>query len=209
MIICCHGEITRQWDEQELADKLQLLPADLQQVALRKRRWIDKQLSIAGKLLLAKVLKKLGSNLSLLNMEYNGYKRPYFDDGIDFNISHSGDRVICCGTDKGQIGIDIEQIKTISLADYPDYFTKNEWDYIEGHEDEFEGFYNLWTRKEAVLKAIGTGFHIPLSSVDVLADRVEYDDITYYIKRLPIAVGYPCHIASTVPDDVKLIAVEL
>lgn len=209
MIICCHSEIARRWDEQELTDKLMLLPADLQQAALRKRRWMDKQLFIAGKLLLLRVLKDMGSPLSLSGIQYDTHKRPYFNGGVDFNISHSGARVICCATDKGKIGIDIEQIKTISLADYPDYFTKNEWDYIDGHEDEFKGFYNLWTRKEAVLKAIGTGFHTPLSSVDVVADRIEYDNITYYIQPLTIAPGYPCHIASTLKQEVTLMRIEL
>lgn len=209
MIICFHSEIARQWGEQELTDKLMLLPPDLQQAALRKRRWMDKQLFIAGKLLLWQVLQYMGSSLSLPDIEYDNHKRPYLDGGIDFNISHSGNRVTCCATDQGKIGIDIEQIKTISLADYPDYFTKNEWDYIDGHEDEFKGFYNLWTRKEAVLKAIGTGFHTPLSSVDVAADRIEYDNITYYIQSLDIAAGYPCHIASTIKHNVKLTRIEL
>lgn len=209
MIICRHSEIARRWDEQELTDKLMLLSADLQQAALRKRRWMDKQLFIAGKILLLQVLKDMGNPLSLSDLRYNTHKRPYFDAGVDFNISHSGTRVICCATDQGKIGIDIEQIKTISLSDYPDYFTKNEWDYIDGHEREFKGFYNLWTRKEAVLKAIGTGFHAPLSSVDVVADRVEYDNITYYIQPLTIAPGYPCHIASTVKQEVTLMRIEL
>lgn len=209
MIICCHSEIARQWDEQELSDRLLLLPPELQQTALRKRRWIDKQLSIAGKLLLLQVLKKMGGQLSLSDLQYNPHKRPYFDGNIDFNISHSGTRVICCATEHGRIGIDIEQIKTISLSEYPDYFTKNEWDYIDGHEDEFKGFYNLWTRKEAVLKAIGSGFHTPLSSVDVVADCIEYDNISYHIRRLDIASDYPCHIASTMKDEVKLMRIEL
>jgi 4'-phosphopantetheinyl transferase len=158
---------------------------------------------------LTEVLKNLGSKLALTHLKYNTHKRPYFGGAIDFNISHSGTRVICCGTDKGKIGVDIEQIKTISLSDYPDYFTKNEWDYINGHKDKLAGFCNLWTRKEAVLKAIGTGFHTPLSSVDVVANSIEYDNIAYHIQPLYIAPGYPCHIASTVKDGVKLMTIEL
>jgi 4'-phosphopantetheinyl transferase len=209
MIICCHSEITRQWDERELADKLLLLPPDLQQAALRKRRRIDKQLSIAGKLLLQQVLKEMDGTLLLSDLQYNAHNRPYFDGNIDFSISHSGTRVICCATDQGKIGIDIEHVKTISLSEYPDYFTKNEWDYIDGHEDEFKGFYNLWTRKEAILKAIGTGFHTPLSSVDVVADSVEYGGVIYHIQPLPIAADYPCHIASTTNETVSLMPIEL
>ena len=55
MITCCYTEIKHEWSEQELADKLALLPENLQQQALSKRQWMDRQLSIAGKLLLLKV----------------------------------------------------------------------------------------------------------------------------------------------------------
>ncbi|MBS1532339.1 MAG: 4'-phosphopantetheinyl transferase superfamily protein [Bacteroidetes bacterium] len=210
MIICCHSDITRQWDEQELIATLSLLPPALREAALRKRRAIDRQIHIAGKFLMFEVLRKLtDDDHTLYELKYNAHKRPYFDNGADFNISHSGDRVVCCGTTSGMVGVDIEQVKAINLDEYPDYFTQNEWEYIHGHADEFEGFYNLWTRKEAVLKAIGTGFHTPLNSVDVVNDIVKYDGITYYIQPVEIAVGYPCHIASTIKDEVKLIPVEL
>jgi len=202
--------LTRQWDGQELSEKLGLLSPALQEAAMRKRRWIDRQLFIVGKLLVLEVLRGLGvGNYSFSDLKYNTHKKPYFDSGVDFNISHSGDRVICCGMAQGIIGIDIEQIKTINLDEYPDYFTQNEWDYIYNHADRFEGFFNLWTRKEAVLKAIGTGFHTPLNSVDVVEDVVGYDGITYHIQPVGIAPGYPCHVASTVKDEIKLILIEL
>ena len=210
MIICCHSEINRQWDEQELADKLAKLPADLQEAALRKLRWADRQLFIAGKLLVLEVLKDLGRNdLSFAALKYNIHKRPYFDTGIDFNISHSGGKVVCCGTKRGMIGIDIERIKPINLDEYPDYFTRNEWGYINDHANKFESFFSLWTRKEAVLKAIGTGFHTPLNSVDVVEDIVEYDSVNYHIQPVYIAPGYPCFIASTIKDEIKLMPIEL
>jgi len=210
MIICCHSEINREWDEQKLTERLGLLSLPLQEAAIRKRRWIDKQLSIAGKLLLLEVLKNLGIDThSFSDLKYNTYKRPYLDSGIDFNISHSGNRVVCCGIVQGMVGVDIEQIRVINLDDYPDYFTANEWDYIHSHTDKFAGFYNIWTRKEAVLKAIGTGFHTPLNSVDVVEDIVQYDDVSYYMQAVKIAENYPCYIASTVKDEVKAISIEL
>jgi 4'-phosphopantetheinyl transferase len=211
MIICCYNEITREWSEQELTGKLLLLPSALQQAALRKKQWVDRQLSIGGKLLLVEVLKQLGKGyLSLNDLKYNAHHRPYFDSDIDFNIAHSGNIVVCCATDKGKIGIDIEQIKKIDMADYTDYFTPNEWGIINSYPDKFEGFYDFWTRKEAVLKAIGTGFHTPLSSVDVADDTIKYDDILYHIRPLEIAKSYKSHIASTVKgDDIQLIRITL
>jgi 4'-phosphopantetheinyl transferase len=154
------------------------------------------------------VLKDLGYETSLSDLKYNTHLRPYMNNNIDFNIAHSGSIVMCCGTTKGKIGIDIEHIKVIDLSDYEDYFTINEWKKINSYADIFEGFYRFWTRKEAVLKAIGTGFHTPLSSVDVAEDIVVYDNIPYYLQPVNVVNGYQCHIASTVkPEIVKPICV--
>ncbi|HZX59197.1 MAG TPA: 4'-phosphopantetheinyl transferase superfamily protein [Mucilaginibacter sp.] len=211
MIICCYTEIAKEWTERELTEKLLLLPASLHQAILRKRQWMDRQLSIGGKLLLTEALKQLGKkNMSLADIKYNSHHRPYFETDLDFNIAHSGNIVVCCATDSGQIGIDIEQIKEIDLADYADYFTPNEWGIINDSSNRFDGSYDFWTRKEAVLKAIGTGFHTPLSSVDVSDDEIKYDGITYHIRSLQIADGYKSHIAATIkPEDVRPIKVNL
>ncbi|HJP63420.1 MAG TPA: 4'-phosphopantetheinyl transferase superfamily protein [Mucilaginibacter sp.] len=210
MIICCYAQIDRQWSEQELADKLLLLPENLHAEALRKRIWIDRQLNIAGKLLLVEVLKQFRQSLSLHDLQYNTHHRPYFNNSIDFNIAHSGNLVICCGTNVGKIGADIEQVKEIDLAEYHDHFTANEWNIIRNYPDILNGFFNFWTRKESILKAIGTGLHTPLSSVDVANDDVNYDDVAYYIQKLNIDAGYPCHIATTGESgNVKLLSVNI
>ena len=205
MITCCYTEIKHEWNQQELAERLVLLPETLQQQALRKRQWIDRQLSIGGKLLLLKLLQERNNECSLADLGYNEYRRPYFDSSIDFNIAHSGNIVICGMTDEGQIGVDIEQVSQLDFNDFTDFFTKNEWHYINNHPDKFDGFYNFWTKKEAVLKAIGSGFHTPLNSVDVSNESLVYDDITYHIMALNIHPGYKCHIATTVlPQNIQV-----
>jgi 4'-phosphopantetheinyl transferase len=205
MITCCYTEIKHRWDDRELTDKLLSLPESLQQEALRKRQWVDKQLSICGKLLLLELLREYNTNNSLADLKYNEYRRPCFDCRPDFNIAHSGNIAICAMTDQGQIGIDIEQIKQLDFADFTDFFTGNEWHYINDHANKFDGFYNFWTRKEAVLKAIGSGFHTPLNSVDVSGEELIYDAITYQITQLNIHPDYKCHIASTIfPQNIEV-----
>jgi 4'-phosphopantetheinyl transferase len=205
MITCCYTEIKHEWNQQELAEKLLLLPEKLQLQALRKRQWTDRQLSVAGKLLLLKLLQEQNNVHSLADLKYNEYRRPYFEGGPDFNIAHSGNIVICGMTDEGQIGVDTEQVNQLDFNDFTDFFTENEWHYINNHPDKFDGFYNFWTKKEAVLKAIGSGFHTPLNSVDVSGENVIYDGITYQITALNTHPGYKCHIATTVlPQNIQL-----
>ncbi|MDO3626082.1 4'-phosphopantetheinyl transferase superfamily protein [Mucilaginibacter sp. BT774] len=205
MITCCFTEIKHRWSDHELADKLALLPESLQHQALRKRQWIDKQLSVCGKLLLLELLKEYNSKNSLADLKYNEYQRPCFDCRPDFNIAHSGNIVICAMTDEGQIGIDIEQINKLDFNDFTDFFTANEWHFINDHANKFDGFYNFWTRKEAALKAIGSGFHTPLNSVDVSGEELTYDGITYQITPMDVHPDYKCHIASTIfPQNTEL-----
>ncbi len=200
MVICYYSEIKKKWSESELEEKLKLLPEILQIEAKRKKRWTDRQLSITGKLLLKELIVGLeASQLSLADIKYTDYNRPWFDSSIDFNIAHSGNFVICCGTDTGSIGVDIEQIKPIVLDDYIDYFTSDEWRIILDSENQSDRFFEFWTRKEAIVKAIGTGLHIPLSNIAVINNRVTYNDISYYIQKLIIAKDYQCHLASTEP----------
>lgn len=205
MITCCYTQITHKWSQSELAGRLALIPENLQRQALKKRQWTDKQLSVSGKLLLLELLQQQNSTRSLCELQYNEYHRPYFDNGPDFNIAHSGNMVICCQTDNGRIGIDIEQINQLDFTDFTDFFTGNEWNYINDHPNKLEGFYNFWTKKEAVLKAIGSGFHTPLNSVDVSGESLIYDAVTYQITPLEIRPDYKCHLASTsFPQNIEL-----
>tara|TARA_B100001123_G_scaffold406656_1_gene498140 strand:- start:5411 stop:5797 length:387 start_codon:yes stop_codon:yes gene_type:complete len=80
---------------------------------------------------------------------------------MEFNLSHC-DGLVCLVFDNGPIGIDVEKVRP--LKDLPDVcdqvFTKKDQNYIfmtEEAETQLEKFYQLWTCKEAELKANGTG----------------------------------------------------
>jgi len=197
MLICLYAEINKLWNNHKLGAKLQLLPANLQQDIIKKKDQHDRQLSVTGKLMLQNIVNEFDINIPLNNLLYNQYNRPHFNAGFDFNISHSANMVMCCGTDKGKIGIDVEFIKPIDLANYINYFTQNEWAHIYKKPDPVSEFYYFWTRKEAVLKAMGTGFHTALDSIDVSGENFTEDKIQYYLKTLEIDKRYKCHIATT------------
>src|ERR1700749_4071153 len=108
MIICCYTELINDWSAEELEQNMALLPTALQKKILQKKHPKDIQLSVSGNLLLMQVLKEFGLSLSLTDLEYNNYHRPFFNADFDFNIAHSGNMVICCGTTHGKLGADIE-----------------------------------------------------------------------------------------------------
>jgi len=202
MTICYHTEISKPWGNEELQQKLSLLPADMHERILKKRQHHDVQLSVGGKLLLMRLLKRFDLNLSLADIAYDDFHRPFLFADFDFNISHSGDVVICCGTTSGKVGADVEGIQPVDFSDFTECFRENEWDVIFESQERAGNFFKFWSRKEAVLKAAGTGLYTPLLEIDVTADEVVYNDQIYHLSQLNIFSGYQCHIAQTIKQKI-------
>jgi 4'-phosphopantetheinyl transferase len=96
----------------------------------------------------------------------NNFGKPFLIPGdtgraIRFNMSHSRDAVCYVLASDHEVGIDIEYID--SAFDWPSvsnaYFTEQERHQLESTQEEkrFTAFFTMWTRKEARLKAAGTG----------------------------------------------------
>lgn len=90
--------------------------------------------------------------------------KPYLDpnpDGLQFNLSHSQDQAIYAINLGESLGVDIEwispEIETQPLA--ARFFTPGERQRIASlpEDQQRHAFYQIWTRKEAVMKATGLG----------------------------------------------------
>lgn len=92
----------------------------------------------------------------------NEYGKPFLPNHTDihFNISHSGEYVICA-MDSAPIGIDIEKEKVRDFETIQShFFAPQEILYVNNCKASVQSsFYDIWTRKESYLKAIGTGFY--------------------------------------------------
>jgi 4'-phosphopantetheinyl transferase len=107
--------------------------------------------------------KYLQMHPSTIELEYNAYGKPRLAGNfrnLRFNLSHSGDISVIGIDQRYNLGVDIERInpdidfRGISRA----FFSYREIDYIgSGNEESLDRFYRLWTRKEALLKALGIG----------------------------------------------------
>lgn len=102
--------------------------------------------------------------------------------GVHFNVSHSGDWVIC-GVDDEPIGVDVEAYKEIGLDIAERFFTPLEYEDIlskDGPQRQ-RHFYTLWTLKESYIKAEGKGLSIPLQSFSI---RVRSGEAGMAVDRL-------------------------
>jgi 4'-phosphopantetheinyl transferase len=114
----------------------------------------------------------LGLPPDCIKFRYNQYGKPYVTGtgtNIFFNMSHSSDISVIGVDPVSEIGVDVEKIN--ENVDYKPiinhFFTCNEISYIQEQKGKsVRRFYELWTRKEAFLKALGIGITENLS-VDV------------------------------------------
>jgi 4'-phosphopantetheinyl transferase len=90
-----------------------------------------------------------------------GIANKYDGMPLDFNLSHSKNLVLYAFIRKREVGIDIEYIRPIpEMAQIVEsYFSTKEKEKFFGLSEERrkEYFFELWTRKEAFLKATGIG----------------------------------------------------
>ena len=107
---------------------------------------------------------------------YTEYGRPFLKppNTIDFNVSHSGKKAVFALVREVEIGVDIERIKSdfevMEVAQ--NFFSSDEIQKLSALPDhrKVAGFYRCWTRKEAFIKAKGSGLSFPLTSFSVSLD---------------------------------------
>lgn len=163
----------------------------------------DFQLSVLGRLLLLKGLEIYKQNKKIDEVKYTKYGKPYFRNGnFFFNISHSADIVVCVVNDMFPVGIDIEKKEDIDLEDYFYILTPKEKGEIIKSPDGLTLFYNFWTQKEAILKALGIGLQMNLSSIHINNNQARIGNNIYHIKKVDIASDYICHIAYS--NDIEI-----
>ena len=90
---------------------------------------------------------------------------------IDFNVSHCHGVAAIAVVRGGRIGVDVEAHTGISdLRDVvPSVMGENERALLQNLTDtDFtRAFFGSWTRKEAIVKAIGVGLSYPVSTIDL------------------------------------------
>ena len=92
---------------------------------------------------------------------------------IYFSLSHSGD-FLALAIDDRDVGIDIEKIRAAKENLIDRVCCKNEKDRIFSSRNPDIEFTKIWTRKEAYLKALGTGIDRELVSIDTTDKNLKF-----------------------------------
>lgn len=151
-----------------------------QTVSMERRKKIDqflfqkdKLLSLAAELLLGEALRREG--IHSWKVYYGDNGKPYIDN-LYFNLSHSGEQVMCAVSEY-EVGCDVEKVTDIDLEIARHFFYGTEYDRIMEQttvQEQREMFFRLWTLKESFMKATGLGMQLPLDAFRIdISDRKE------------------------------------
>lgn len=136
----------------------------------------DKYLSLGAEILLYEALDRFGFD----RKAYEGGEicfvkgengKPYMEGhgNIFFNISHSGDYVMCAVSDR-EVGCDIQKMEKAELSLAERFFLPQEYEAIATQPDEESKrrmFYRYWTLKESYMKVTGLGMSLPLDAFEI------------------------------------------
>jgi 4'-phosphopantetheinyl transferase len=153
---------------------------------------------------------RLGVNPGYLQFCYNSYGKPALapetvGKRLKFNVSHSHGLAILAVTGGREIGVDIELVRQdFSIMEIAQrFFSQREISALVALSPEArpEAFFNCWTRKEAYVKARGTGLSFPLDQftvslapgepaalLDVVGDSEEVG--RWSLFQMPLSPGY-------------------
>jgi 4'-phosphopantetheinyl transferase len=98
---------------------------------------------------------------------------PWSASGWRFNVAHCGSLALYAFSREGEVGVDVEAVREVpeAAAIAARFFSPAERDHVleAPPAGRAHAFLRLWTRKEALVKALGEGLAAPLHELDVSA----------------------------------------
>jgi 4'-phosphopantetheinyl transferase len=214
-----HVDVWSAWldDEAALADDLAAtLSQDERARAGRFAFLRDRRRFVAGRAFLRAVLGRyLGQPPAAVRLRHGAHGKPALADqtvDLHFNLAHSDDLAVCAVTMANEVGIDIERLRT--LPDAGDvaglFFAPGESAALASLPlaQRTRAFFETWTRKEAFLKALGSGLARPLDSFEVKVGPGQPARLLRTAGDPDEATRFSLSALDLAPDYVAALAVE-
>ncbi|TYP72402.1 4'-phosphopantetheinyl transferase family protein [Paenibacillus methanolicus] len=134
---------------------------------------------LLGRLLMKSLLgRKYGMSPHDVKLNQTAYGKPAFPGEWQFNLTHANGVVACALVRHRRVGIDLEYMEASNLNLVGHVCSQEERNYVQANAgSELHAFYEIWTKKEALIKAAGTGFAMDPKEIRIAlgAQRGERD----------------------------------
>lgn len=142
-----------------------------------------------------------------LRFERTAQGKPFLKDhGLEFNLSHSRDRLLVAVTAGRAVGVDIEFRRSgLNMESIVSrWFAPEEQAFFQGLENPEAGFFDIWAKKEAYVKALGTGIYNELNSFAVpLGETAHLPALEnggqWFFQTLEIDAAYAAAVVAAAP----------
>lgn len=201
---------------------LGFLPKQARERLARFNKGADVQRSLLGEVLARYLISgrlNLSSREVIFEIGLNG--KPTFSakDNLHFNISHSGQWVVCAIATV-PVGVDVEHLRKVNPGLAERFFSPDEVAALKAlpPESQAEKFIQLWTLKESFLKSIGRGLTRSLNSFSIRERQdglycITGDDSAgeFHLKLFDFESDYMLAACATTADfceSVEIVTVE-
>ena len=189
-----------------------------------ERRHADRNVFAAGRrrcvtsrgLLRHMLGRYLGTRPDEVPIRIAEHGKPFVQHPLQFSVAHSGDVIayaFCLGT---RVGIDVERIDpAIDMSHLAErVFSDPELHLFRGleHREKVGVLFAAWTRKEALLKALGEGLTKSMSEIELPVQRVSQPQarlvpswpdhpMQYLVADVSLRQGYAAALATEGPVE--------
>ncbi len=173
-------------NEEKVAPFWALLEKEQQSYVLSHKDSRDRIRSLIGYVLASVSAKKPLP----VHFEKGPYGKPFIEGGPKFSISHSGSYVVCAISNE-EVGVDVQRHTEIDYLPIAErFYQKEEVKAIQEAEHPKLTFFQIWAKKEALLKCSGVGLSRDFEKIPALTEQVKQGKERFYFLNLPFVMGY-------------------
>lgn len=145
-------------------------------------------------------------DFQLSHIHYPESGKPYWNSTsihqFDFNISHSDGLIVVAMSKIMKVGVDVEKVRRLKNLNFKMVMLPDELNKIRQVPDMF---FDLWSQKEAVVKAANTSGIARMRDVYLNNDRATLDDVCWHLKSLNKQIApeekFSIHLATSQPVE--------
>ena len=140
-------------------------------------------------------------NFKLSDVQYPDTGKPFWKnnkDYFDFNISHSGNLIVIAASAAVKVGVDVEQIRLLKRLSFKRVMSADE---LADIEQTPVLFFDLWSKKEAVVKAADTVGLARMSDVSLKQNMAVLDEEQWFLKSIKLDDQYAINMATSEAVD--------